>query len=229
MIVARICDSSGKALVNVGTIRLAPYDGAADGWFPVDGFNFGFQDRGKDGGGGGGGAGGGAGAHAAPAKGGAPSHGAGPAGGHGKGGSEDFAELSIEKQVDTVSASLMLLAMKERKSKKGTSRDSETKLEADIHVVSSISLEKQQEGRFTYTSLMIHLEAVNIMSWDIRGSGDSRPTENVKLRYDRAAMIYFATAQGQTFLPVGPYGWDQTANSEFNWNTAKFKRYFPPM
>src|SRR5262245_21973015 len=107
MIVARICDSSGKALVNVGTIRLAPYDGAADGWFPVDGFNFGFQDRGKDGGGGG--AGGAPGAHAAPAKGGAPSHGPGPGGGHGKGGSEDFAELSIEKQVDTVSASLMLL------------------------------------------------------------------------------------------------------------------------
>jgi len=103
------------------------------------------------------------------------------------------------------------------------------KLEADIHVVSSISLEKQQAGRFTYTSLMIHLEAVNLLSWDIRGSGDSRPTENVKLRYDRAAMIYFATAEGQTFQAIGPYGWDQTANEEYTWNTAKVKRYFPPM
>lgn len=122
----------------------------------------------------------------------------------------------------------MYLAMKERKSKKGTSRDQETKLEADIHIVSSVSLEKQQSDRFTYTSLMIHLEAVNVQSWEIRGSGDSRPTESVKLRYDRAAMIYVGTADGKVFHVDPPKGWDQTANEEFSWNTAKMKDYFPP-
>jgi hypothetical protein len=225
VIVARICDKNGKPIVQTGSSRIEGHRGE-DGWFPIESFNFGFLEKSDDkkdpAGGAKGQPGAGGKSPAAP-----PS----PAGGKGEKG-KDFSELSLEKQVDTVTCLLMVLAMKERKSKKGVSRDQETKLEADIHIISSVHVDQKAE-RCTFTNLMIHLEAVNILGWEIRGSGDSRPTETIKLRYDRAAMIYVKTPDGKTVDPlIGPKGWDQTKSvefdeGEFNWSRSKWEKYLP--
>jgi len=219
MIVARICNEKGKPLVGSGSCHIARYDGKDDGWFPVDSFDFGFnpkQDESNE-------PGAQRPAQATGAKQGPPAHPQAPGGGK-KGDKKDFAELQISKQLDTATLSLMLLAMQERKAKKGVGEKS-TVLHADIHTISSMSFAKQD--RFHYTSLMIHLEAVNVQSWKINGSGDSRPTENVSLRYDRAAMIYVSTGQGKDFLVVGPKGYDQTANEPWTWNDSEMRRYYP--
>lgn len=224
MIVARIINSDNNLpLVNIGGIRMSPYNGERDGWFPVDGFNFGFKEQQQDAAQAGAPA-----AHGAPGKTAAPPPAAKGAPGAKGGKPQDFAEITITKQVDTASASLMYLCMKERKSKKGTSKEQETPLEADIHVVSSLALALEKGDRSTYTSLMIHLEAVNVLNWEIQASGDARPTETVRLRYDRAAMLYVGTKDGQVFHFDPPKGWNQTENKEFVWNTGKMEKYFPP-
>ncbi len=230
MIVARVCDDKGGPIVASGSCKIDRYDGVNDGWFPIDGFNFGFQEKPAAAGA----AQGAPGAKGAPAAsgarpgsapagapGGAPG-GAGTAGGQGQ---EDFTHVSIQKQIDTSSVSLMLLAMKERKHKKGVDPKKEKKISADIHVISSVSLEKQESGRFHYTSLMVHLEAVNVQGWTLTGSGDTRPTEVVTLRYDKAAMVYISTANGSVFQVIGPKGWDQTKSDTFEWTADP--KYFP--
>ncbi len=227
MIVARFCDKT-KGRIVAGSSKIERYDGEKDGWFPIESFNFGFDEKGDSSAGGAAGQGAPgkapAGAHA-PAPGGAPAA--------GKGGKKEFSQLSMEKAVDAVTCLLMELAMSERGGKKGQNRDTETKLEVDIHVLSSVQIEQKVE-RFVFTNLMIHLEAVNILGWEIRGSGDGRPTESVKLRYDRAAMIYVRTPDAKTVDPlIGPKGWDQTNSKsfaeakEFNWNSSKWDPYLP--
>src|SRR5215212_8778052 len=164
MIVARICDERGMPLAASGSIKIENYNGAADGWFPIESFSFGLHkpEESKD-----------------PAAKGAP-HGASaktgasapaPKSGGGKGGKEAHAELTITKVIDTATVSLMMLVMREKSMKKGLGKKS-TPLHADIHTLSSVSLEKQQKDRFLYASLLIHLEAVNVEGWDINGSGD---------------------------------------------------------
>ncbi len=220
MILARICKPDGTALVHTGTVRLEPYDGKKDGWFPVDSFNFGFVEKQQQGN-----QTGGPSQAAKPGAAATPHAAAGAAGQGGK--SQDFAEARLEKQVDMVSGSLMHLAMQERKTKKGSGKDQALDLQVDVHFVSSISLEKLEDERCTYTSLMIHLEAVNIQNWEIRGSGDSRPTESVALRFDRAAMVYVGTGDGKEFHVDTARGWDQTGNKKFDWDPAKMQKYFP--
>src|SRR5215471_13038059 len=106
MIVARICEESGKPLAASGSIKIANYDGAGDGWFPIESFNFGLQEKpdknDHD-------------AHGAahPASGGPSASAHSPAPGVGKGGNEDHT-LSLEKAIDTATCSLMTLVMKER-------------------------------------------------------------------------------------------------------------------
>ncbi len=226
MIVARFCDKNGYPVVATGSSRIQGYSGEK-GWFPIESFNFGFlekADEKKDSGGS---------AKTQQAPGGKSSGANSPSPAAGKGGKGgDFAELSLEKQVDAVTCLLMVLAMRERMSKKGVSREQETKLEADIHILSSVQVEQSVE-RFIFTNLMIHLEAVNILGWEIRGSGDSRPTESVKLRYDRAAMIYVRTPDARNVDPIiGPKGWNQTESREFNdqdfnWGRSKWEEYLP--
>jgi type VI protein secretion system component Hcp len=227
MIVARFCDSSGTPIIGAGSSRIERYDGA-DGWFPIEGFNFGFKDKpedNKDPGA----------AGKAPPSGGGQAAGPklSPGGGGGKAGPhDDFNQVKLSKQVDTATCLLMVLAMRERKSKKGADRGKETKLEADIHILSSVQLVQKSE-QYVFTNLMIHLEAVNILGWDIQGSGDSRPTESVSLRYDRAAMIYVRTPDAKNVDPlIGPKGWDQTKGVEFNegdfnWAKSKWDKYLP--
>lgn len=207
--------------MNTGSIRIHPYDGTKEGWFPVESFGFGFIEKPKDGSQ----AGAAGSAHGAPGK---PSAPAPTASVPGKGGKpQDFAEVTLEKQVDMVTGSLMALAMQERKSKKGTGQNQEQELHVDVHFVSAVTIEKLEAGRFTYTSLMVHLEAVNIQNWQIRGSGDSRPTESVTLRFDRAAMVYVGTGDGKNFQVDTARGWDQTKNDNFTWNLSNMKKYFP--
>jgi type VI protein secretion system component Hcp len=224
MIVARFCDQSKGKIVS-GSSTIERYNGKDHGWFPIESFNFGFDDKGDS-------SAGGAAGHGAPAK--APAAASKPAGGAapGKGGKKEFSQLSMEKQVDTVTCLLMELAMSEVGTKKGTDSKQQTKLEVDIHILSSVQLEQKVE-RFVFTNLMIHLEAVNIVSWQIRGSGDSRPTESVTLRYDRAAMIYVRTPDAKAFDPlIGPKGWDQTnsktfTDGDFNWSSSKWEEFLP--
>jgi len=222
MIVARFCDQSKGKIVS-GSCKIDRYSGEKHGWFPIEGFNFGFDDKGDS-------APAGAAGKGAPAKAPAAAHGQAAGGAApGKGGKQ-FSQLSMEKQVDTVTCLLMELAMSEAGTKKGTDSKQQSKLEVDIHVLSSVQLE-QKVDRFVFTNLMIHLEAVNILGWQIRGSGDGRPTETVTLRYDRAAMIYVRTPDANKVDPViGPKGWDQTnskpfSDGDFNWSSSKWEEF----
>jgi hypothetical protein len=227
MIVARIRDA-GKIVVT-GSCNIDRYSGQDDGWFPVESFNFGFtedaaqEDNDPS-------------PKAGPPK---PSGNSAPGGGpKGQGGGKkkdkDFAELSLEKQIDTATCSLMYLAMEERKSKRGIVKSQGGKardLNADIHALGLIQSSQTKE-RCVYPLIMIHLEAVNILGWGIQGSGDNRPSENIKLRYDRAAMVYCATSDGLKFMMHGPRGWDQTTNEgfdsgKFNWKFEDFKSFLP--
>jgi len=218
MIVARICDTSGFPIVAAGSCRIDNYNGQSDGWFPIEQFSFGFHAKEED-----------KYPSAHPAKQPAAKQGSGhtpsPAGD--KKGSAEHAELRLSKQIDTATCVLMTRAMSERKHKKGLAKDQETPLTMDIHVISSAAPEIKKD-RYHYTNLMIHLDAVNIQNWEISGSGDSRPTENVTVRYDRAAMIYVATSDAEVFQVVGPNGWDQTKNKEWTWDAGRMKKYYPP-
>jgi len=217
MIVARIVDKAGTAIAASGSVEIDKYNIKTHGWFPIDSFSFGLQQKDKND----------QGAHGAKpvalgkASGSAPA----PAPGAGKGGDNQKPELTLQKLIDTATCSLMVLVMEVRGNKKGVGEKS-IPLNADIHVLSSMSIEKEPE-RFTYTSLMIHLEAIDIKSWTIQASGDSRPTENVTLRYDRAAMVYVPT-DGEHFQPhVGPKGWDQTENKRFDVEWTGWRDFLP--
>ena len=63
--------------------------------------------------------------------------------------------------------------------------------------------------------LMITLDRVLIKGWEISAQGDDRPTENLTLWYDRAAMRYFRTTDGKVWNSVEPKGWDQHADEEW--------------
>lgn len=227
MIVARICEKGSSAAA--GSCKIEPnYNGQKDGWFPVESFNFGFMDEKgdekKDG----------------DARNGAPRTGGHPGAANanktppGKNNEQDFTELTIEKQIDTATCYLMFLAMEERKTKRGLVKSQGGKardISADIHVLASVQIGKTAE-KCIYPTIMIHLEAVNILEWGIRGSGDSRPSETIKIRYDRAAMVYCATSDGLKFMSYGPKGWDQTTNQDFDagkfkWKWDDFKAFLP--
>jgi hypothetical protein len=236
MIVARI--RRNKKWVGKGSCHISGYNGKDTGWFPVESFNFGFTDdkadEEKQG------QGGGQPAKGAPA---APPAKGGQAGGKKKG-DNDFAELSIDKQIDTATCQLMQLAMEERKTRRkkgpgagpgtGGGGSNAPDIEADIHILSTVQLQKDSQ-RFIYPTVMIHLEAVNILGWNVKASGDGRPSESLKIRYDRAAMIYVAMETqaegGATWQRHGPAGWDQTKNDVFSsqWPESAYKEFLPPL
>jgi hypothetical protein len=225
MILARFFDASNKQRVSRGTSRIAGYSGEDEGWFPIESFDFGFNNRDEDKGP----------AQTPPGPGGKPA-GNMPAHGPKTGGSgdkkkEDLAVMNIAKVVDATSVSLMQLVMEERKS--GLGRNEKKPIEVDIHVISTISLEDMDEP-MTFTSLIIHLEAVNVTSWKINGTGDSRPTETVTVKYDRAAMIYVELDKQRNRFPYGPKGWDQNSSksygdldAKFRWSKGDYGKYLP--
>ena len=119
--------------------------------------------------------------------------------------------MTLSKEIDATTCYLMWLAMVERKSKKGV-HDKST---ADIHVLSSVTIDNR---RHIYPSLMIHLEGVAVQAWSVSASGDERPSENIGLKYDKAAMNYRATPDGKQFQdhPPGGMSWDQTTQDSMN-------------
>jgi hypothetical protein len=99
MIVARFLDQS-KGKIFSGSSRIDRYGGEKGGWFPIESFNFGFDDKGPA-------PAAAAAGKGAPAK--APAAAAAhPAGGAAPGaGGKQFSQISLEKQVDSVSCQLM--------------------------------------------------------------------------------------------------------------------------
>jgi hypothetical protein len=211
MIVARL-KRGGTPIT--GSSGLAMYP-AKDGWFPIQSFNFGLdapKDESAQNNTGGGGATAGAtagrGSGGGRATAGASARGGASAGGKKEG---DFTEMTLSKEIDATTCYLMWLAMVERKSKKGV-HDKST---ADIHVLSSVTIDNR---RHIYPSLMIHLEGVAVQAWSVSASGDERPSENIGLKYDKAAMNYRATPDGKQFQdhPPGGMSWDQTTQDSMN-------------
>jgi type VI protein secretion system component Hcp len=135
-----------------------------------------------------------------------------------------FTEVKLEKLVDLASCYLMQLAFEERKKKKGGDSKIESKLTADIHVLSSATVDKST-SRHIFPSVMIHLEAVVVKGWDLNASGDERPTESVDIGYDRAAMKYVHTSDGKVYDELPPKGWDQANHVPWIWPDSKFKEF----
>ena len=198
----------------VGSCHIRGYDSltwAEGGWFPVDSVSFGFNPQSatpesKDG--------------KNPGKG-AGNHSPRPSSNGGKDTDEEFTEMRVAKQVDCATANLMTLAM-EAKMKPA---EKKSKLKADIHFLGSVEGGKSS-GIGVHTFLLIHLEAVEIKGWNINGSGESRPTEDITLRYEKAAMCYHGTPDGKTKKPNLTAGWDQSANKQ--WPISEISSdYFP--
>lgn len=120
--------------------------------------------------------------------------------------------MSLSKEVDSTTCDLMFLCMEERKSKKGV----DSGIRADIHVLASVDV--QQQKRFIYPSVMIHLQGVRVEEWSIQGSGDDRPEETVQLKYDKAAICYQRTPDGKTFDAAHERAWDQYNNRSWDYS-----------
>ena len=111
---------------------------------------------------------------------------------------------------------LMQLAMESRMTPTGN----EAPLVADIHFVGSL---RGEDKTNVFTFLRIHLESVEIKSWKVDGSGDTRPTETFTLRYEKGAMCYQSTPDGKFRDPKAIAGWNQKENKP--WSTTT--QYFP--
>jgi type VI protein secretion system component Hcp len=232
MIIARICGPKGQLLFH-GSVEIegspAGDDYRQGGWFPVESFNFGFEgapsdDSKKDG----------QPTPNTPGARGSTGHAGSNASNRSNAPSQsdkdkgDLQEISISKEVDRATTDLMVLAMEERSKAKSANRASGGKeLCADIHVLGSVIF-KDSVMRNAFASLMIHLECVAVKEWGISGSGDNRPSETVKLKFDKAAMHY-TWYDGSQFLYFGPKGWDQKNHAP--WDAAEtapaFEKYKP--
>jgi hypothetical protein len=217
MLVCRIYEDVSALLVT-GSCNIRHYD--TKGWFPIESFSFGFEHKDKDKGAGNNKQSGGS---ANRSAGGGTSTGSGaprPATGQQQGSSDSSAEQSkvgISKPIDTATCDLMFLAMRDRNKKKGA----ESKIQADIHLLSVVDA---VGPRWSYPSLMIHLEGVLIKNWRVNASGDERAGEELELQYDRAAMHYVSTKDAKEFRYYGPRGWNQTTDKEFTWE-GQWKEY----
>jgi type VI secretion system secreted protein Hcp len=114
-------------------------------------------------------------------------------------------ELSISKSVDSATVDLMYSVMKGRKESGTTSTTN-----VDIHLV-----QNAEEGDGVEAFLLIRIENAIIKNWDITGSDDARPTENLKIWFNKAAMKYRATTDGKLYITYGPRGWDDQENKDF--------------
>jgi hypothetical protein len=214
MIVARVC-KGGKTIVQTGSIRIKGYEEADDGWFPIESCDFGFQ------------------AKETAARGGTPDA-SGNKGGSNQSSSksndkgekkDEKSQLHLNKSIDTATSSIMGLVMDQRSSKKGKDDD----LSVDLHFLSSISFGKSDSGGGgpkIFTNLMIHLEGIHVRGWTLNCSGDSRPTENITMEFDKAAMVYVYT-NGKTFLAHPPRGFNQTENKSWTGDGWEWSKYVP--
>ena len=116
-------------------------------------------------------------------------------------------ELSISKTIDSATVYLMLSVMKGRKDSGTNSTCS-----VDIHLIQNKAMEV---GIGMQPFLLIRIENAIIKDWGIDATGDDRPTENLKIWFNKAAMKYRATMDGKTYISHGPHGWDEHENKEF--------------
>ena len=121
-------------------------------------------------------------------------------------GRQDEQELSIEKSVDVATVYLMHRAMKGR-SGAGDSGF----FTLDIHLIQTVSDASSPVKAF----LKIRIENAMIKSWDVSASGDDRPTESLRIWFNRAAMKYRTSTDGKKFETHGPLGWDEQQNKEW--------------
>ena len=127
-------------------------------------------------------------------------------------GTEPESKISIGKYVDATSVTLMKIAMENRKEKK---KDSKKFLKADIHFLESVRKSGDSKARFVFPYMMIHVEDALIKEWNINATGDDRPQETLQLWFDKIAMKYFKTVDGQTWTHSGCTKWDQHKNEEW--------------
>jgi hypothetical protein len=228
MIIARIRGRHGEFLFH-GSCEITGSPAAKDyreeGWFPVEGFNFGFNEKSDktD--------------ETKPGIGGPASKTTPPgrlsgastnqSGSKDSGEEKAFSKIEISKQVDRATGCLMMLAMKERSQKMGPKKDKEYR--ADIHILASVQYEENKVERNLYPSVMIHLEGVHVTKWGINASGDGRPSESVSLSYDKAAMHYMWLGENRYFQAMGISGWDQGENKSWEPDDIDevFKKYIP--
>ncbi len=130
---------------------------------------------------------------------------------------EPFSTISITRLVDRATPLLMSFAMEDRKFEKG----SERKLrKADIHFIHSVhtykSTSQAESDIYIYPYMLVTLANVLIKGWSISAAGDDRPTENLELWFDKAALAYHRTSDGRVWSAAVRYGWDQYANKAWD-------------
>lgn len=123
-------------------------------------------------------------------------------------GKKEEQELSIEKSVDSATVYLMYLAMK------GRSGAESGFFTVDIHLI-----EARTDGKPIVAYMKIRIENAMIKQWDISGSNDDRPTESLRIWFNKSAMKYRSTQDGVVFNTHGPLGWDEQGNKD--WKPSK--------
>ena len=119
-------------------------------------------------------------------------------------GKKDEQELSIDKSVDSATVYLMYLAMK------GRSGSESGFFSVDIHLIQAST-----DGGALAAYLKIRIENAMLKQWDINASNDDRPTESLKIWFNKSAMKYRSTQDGVTFSTHGPLGWDEQGNKDW--------------
>ena len=120
-------------------------------------------------------------------------------------GKKEEQELSIEKSVDSATVYLMYLAMK------GRSGATESGFfSVDIHMIQAST-----DGGPVTAFLKIRIENAMIKEWNISASEDDRPTESLRIWFNKAAMKYRSSSDGKTFSTHGPLGWDEQGNKDW--------------
>ena len=120
-------------------------------------------------------------------------------------GKKEEQELSIEKSVDSATVYLMYLAMK------GRSGATESGFfSVDIHMIQAST-----DGGPVTAFLKIRIENAMIKEWNISASEDDRPTESLRIWFNKAAMKYRSSYDGVTFSTHGPLGWDEQGNKDW--------------
>jgi type VI protein secretion system component Hcp len=128
----------------------------------------------------------------------------------------EHSTLSISKQVDMASCDLMHRAMCDRIKR---TKCNDSLITVDIHLLSSVEIKKANKTvANVFPCLLIRLEGVVVKNWNVEGDGDNRPTESLTLVFDRAAMQYVHTKDGERFMPLPVRGWDQSRAQSFDYN-----------
>lgn len=94
---------------------------------------------------------------------------------------------------------------------------------AEIHFVQT--RDDSQGKQAVYPYLMIKLTPCFIKTWNVSGSSDERPTENVSLWYQKIELSYIPYAKDDQGKFVSKEheqaGWDQVVNN--SWGDFKFE------